>query len=118
MDIFSGDQEIAIWWGTPVGLTSAAARLHRMGEIGDEACSRVLASIAPLTQYMLQIQSTGEIRQAAERLVRVQDLRLDDALQLAAALVWARHLPSGIEFVCLDSRLRLAAMKEGFSVLG
>lgn len=118
VEVFSGDREIAIWWGTPVELTSAAARLHRMGEISDDDYSRILAQIGPLSQHAEEIQPTNEVRQTAERLVRVHELRSADALQLAAALVWAGYKPTGVGFVCLDSRLRLAAQKEGFSVLG
>jgi hypothetical protein len=37
-------------------------------------------------------------------------------LQLAAALVWSKQLPSTRLFVCFDGRLAEAASKEGFSV--
>ena len=40
-----------------------------------------------------------------------------DSLQLAAALVWADHRPTGLGFACLDRRLRRAAAQEGFEVL-
>jgi hypothetical protein len=44
----------------------------------------------------------------------VHPLRAADALQLAAAYVAAERRPATLEFVTLDDRLRLAAMKEGF----
>jgi hypothetical protein len=43
--------------------------------------------------------------------------RAADTLQLAASLVWCRERPVGRSFVCLDARLREAAVREGFSVL-
>ena len=44
-------------------------------------------------------------------------LRAADAMQLAAAIVWANGQATGHEFVCLDHRLREAAQREGFTVL-
>lgn len=43
------------------------------------------------------------------------DFELD--LQLAAALLWAREIRGGRDFVCLHERLRIAAILEGFQVL-
>jgi len=34
--VVGSDPEIALWSGTPVELASAAARLHRMGEVDAE----------------------------------------------------------------------------------
>lgn len=116
--VFHSDAEVAIWWGTSVELASAAARLRRMGEIDDTAHARILSKIAPLAQACEEVQPTEEVRQTALRLIRLHDLRAADSLQLAAALVWARHVPVGLEFVCMDAKLRAAAEKEGFSVLG
>ena len=47
---------------------------------------------------------------------RSSALRAADALQLAAALVWAKQLPRKRLFVCFDGRLAEAAGKEGFTV--
>lgn len=60
---------------------------------------------------------TEAVRQRAKRLLMVHPLRAADALQLAAALVWAAESPQGLELVCLDRRLKEAALKEGFTVL-
>lgn len=116
--MFSSDPEVAIWWGTPVELASAAARLQRMGEVDGAGYARILSKIGPLAQRTEEVQPSEEVRQTALRLIRVHDLRAADALQLAAALVWTRHVPTGLEFVCMDTRLRAAAEKEGFTVLG
>jgi hypothetical protein len=43
-------------------------------------------------------------------------LRAGDALQLAAALVSSEDAPQGETFVCLDTRLRDAARREGFAI--
>lgn len=116
--VFRSDADIAMWWGAPVELASAAARLRRMGDLDEAECQRILRKIGPLALEAEEIQPTEEVRQTALRLVRVHELRAADSLQLAAALVWARHIPTGLDFVCMDARLRAAAEKEGFSVLG
>lgn len=117
-DVLSSDAEVAMWWGTPVELASAAARLRRMGEVDDAGHARILSTIGPLAERAEEVQPSEEVRQTALRLIRVHDLRAADSLQLAAALVWARHMPTGVGFVCMDARLRAAADKEGFAVLG
>jgi hypothetical protein len=38
----------------------------------------------------------------------------EDALQLAAALVWCSRSTSRRHFICLDRKLRMAARAEGF----
>lgn len=116
--IIQSDPEVAMWWGTPVELTSAAARLRRMGELKEAEYAQVLSKIGPLAFNAEEVQPSEEVRQTALRLIRVHDLRAADSLQLAAALVWARHVPTGLEFVCFDARLSAAATKEGFNVLG
>ena len=116
--LFRSDPDVAMWWATPVELTSAAARMRRMGEVDDAGCTRILSRIGPLVHGSEEVQPTEEVRQTALRLIRVYDLRAADSLQLAAALVWARHVPAGLDFVCMDAKLCEAAEKEGFTVLG
>ncbi len=63
------------------------------------------------------IPPTDPIRRRAGRLLALHPLRGADALQLAAALAWCDEQPSGVSFVCLDERLREAALRESFTVL-
>jgi len=56
------------------------------------------------------VEPGNEICTRALRLLAVHPLRAADALQLAAALVWFRDHPAGLDFVCLDERLRTAAL--------
>jgi len=41
-----------------------------------------------------EVQPTEEVRERAERLLRIHKLRAADALQLAAALVWCDGAPA------------------------
>jgi predicted nucleic acid-binding protein len=70
-----------------------------------------------LAEVWSEIQPGEGVRQRAERALMVHPLRAADALQLAAALVWAEDAPRGLELVCLDANLAEAAAKEGFTVL-
>ncbi len=63
------------------------------------------------------VAATEEVRRRAGRLLAVHPLRAADALQLAAALVFCEDDPTGESFVCLDDRLREAALREGFKLL-
>ena len=64
----------------------------------------------------LEILPTEEVRNRAVRRLRVHGLKAADALQLAAARVWAGPTERP-ELVTYDERLALAARLEGFRVL-
>ena len=70
-----------------------------------------------LVNHADTIAATEDVRRRAGRLLAVHPLRAADALQLAAALVFCEDDPTGESFVCLDDRLKVAAMSEGFQLL-
>jgi len=65
-----------------------------------------------------EVQPLETLRDIAMRLLRAHPLRAADSLQLAAAIMASEHRPSTLDFVCLDTRLALAAQREGFNVIG
>ena len=111
------DDDVHIWWGTPVECASVIARIRREGRM--TASNEVLAqkTLADLLLAAQEVAPTHAVRERAARLVRTHPLRAADALQLASALVWARERPQGMHFVSLDGRLRAAAQREGFSLV-
>lgn len=111
--LLDDDDDMVVWWGTRVELASGLCRLIREGAIDETN----LKAAEQLADDAGEIEPTMEIRLAAIRILRVHHLQAADSLQLAAALVWTDHNPSGAGFVCLDKRLREAAEKEGFEVL-
>lgn len=111
------DEMIAIWWGTPVELESAAQRAARFSRIAPLSVRRARQILDEIEDRAAEIGPTEEVRERARRLVRVHELRAADALQLAAAVVWCGGRPKSETFVSLDRRLRIAAELEGFSVL-
>lgn len=68
------------------------------------------------TGRSLEILPSNAVRDEAARLFRRHSLRAADALQLAAAIVWAGPA-RGAEFVTRDERLALVARLEGFRVV-
>jgi uncharacterized protein len=111
------DDNMAVWWGTTVEVHAGLMRLQRMGEVDEDTRSRLLREALNLLMLAADIDPTDEICELACRVAQLYPLTAADALQLAAALVWAEHQPRGLGFVCLDDRLREAAYREGFEVL-
>jgi hypothetical protein len=115
--LLSSDDSMALWWGTRVEAVSAIWRLRRAGEVAGPSASRLVTQLDAVISAAYEIQPTEEVRATACRILRVHELRAADALQFAAALVWAGYHPAGLGFVCLDRKLREAAEREGFAVL-
>lgn len=108
------DRAMVVWWGSVVECWSAFARLRREGvfSVGDEEQARGL--LLTLQESWVEMLPSEDVRVHAGRLLRVHPIRSSDALQLAAALVWAGSPPSG-EIVGFDRRLQEAARLEGLT---
>jgi hypothetical protein len=115
LDLLRRDDDAVIWWAGPVECQSALHRRRREGapgEILDEGFRR----LDVLVRGLAVIGATDQVRTRAGRILATYPLRAADALQLAAALVWSDDAPDGESFVCLDERLRAAAVQEGFEL--
>ena len=111
------DPAVLVWWGTRVECTAVVARSVREKRL-DAATERLARERqADLFARVAEVAPGEDVRERAERLLAVHALRSADALQLGAALIWARERPARLEFVCLDGRLRGIARREGFAVL-
>jgi hypothetical protein len=115
-DLLEGDEEVAVWWATRVECASALSRRRREGALSVDAELQSRAVLRALSLAWSEVQPTEMLRQRAERLLMVHALRAADAFQLAAALVWGRESPVGLDLICLDENLRQAALREGFNV--
>jgi hypothetical protein len=115
------DSELVVWWATPVECASAIARRRREGSLSTPEELAAIEVVDHLTQAWVEIQPGERVRSHAFRLLRIHSLRAADALQLAAALVWAGMPPAspapGAEFVTFDERLAEAARLEGLTIL-
>lgn len=114
---YENNPEIVAWWGTPVECASALARLECEARLDSTEVTLALGQLAALQAAWYEVQPLDSVRQVAQRLLRLHPLRAADSLQLAAALLVCEHRPKGWQFVCLDTRLCLAAEREGFRVI-
>ena len=110
------DGGVIVWWGTLVECYSAFARLRREGGLEKEEEENAREPLLKFEQRWVEIRPGRAVRQQAIRCISVHGLKAADALQLAAAFVWADSNPVGNAFVCLDAKLREAAKMEGFTV--
>jgi len=115
--ILGDDGSMAAWWGTPVECMSAVGRRERDNSIDPAEAARAEDKLIRLATRWVEVEPVEPVRNVARRLVRVHDLRAGDALQLAAAarLSETRHEP--LPIVTRDTRLALAASREGLPVL-
>ncbi len=113
----SEDEDMLVWWGTPVECTSAVARRERDERLNSETAALALERLRVLVPSWTEVQPSERVRSTAQRALRVHALRAADALQLAAAIVAAGEDRASLEVVCLDQRLTLAARREGFQVI-
>jgi hypothetical protein len=115
-ELLSEDPDMAAWWGTPIECVSAVAGLRREDRLTVDEEEQILELLRILRQSWLEVLPSEEVRDQAVRLLRVHSLRAADAMQLAAARVWAGPTARA-ELVTYDERLALAARLEGFRVL-
>jgi hypothetical protein len=110
-------RRIVMWWGTPVEAQSAFARLFREKQLSAKDLAEVTKRLAAIQRAAAEILPTEEVRQLAQAVLSIHDLRAGDAFQLAAALVLTHQRPRGRWFVCFDRRLGEAADRAGFTVM-
>jgi uncharacterized protein len=117
LQILEEDQQLIVWWGTPVECVSALARREREGALSADQITAAVERLASLASSWHEVNPSGSIRTQAQRLLRVHPLRGADALQLAAAVLASEHEPASLEMLTLDDRLKVAAEREGFRVI-
>jgi len=115
--LLMADPLMSVWWATPVECCSAFARLRREGILDTEEEGLAKEPLYELMKAVTEIKPSQKVRDNALRLIATHPLRSADALQLAAALIWTNGNPHGYSLVCLDNKLRMAAQKEGFTIV-
>jgi predicted nucleic acid-binding protein len=106
-----------VWWGTVIEAVSSLNRLTREGTLDPKESRQAFARLDYLRARWNEVQPTEEVRDRAERLLRIHKLRAADALQLAAALVWCGDRPQSRALVGADGPLSEAAGAEGFTII-
>lgn len=113
--LLAGDRDMTVWWSTEIECVSALSRLERQKQIAADQLARALALLADFASDWHEIAPHRELREAAKRFLRLHPLSAADSLQLAAALAASEADPASLEFVSLDTRLRDAASRQGFT---
>jgi len=106
-----------VWWGTVIEAVSSLNRLAREGVLTVDQSTQAFARLDYLRSRWNEVQPTEEVRERAERLLRIHRLRAADALQLAAALVWCNDSPRGRALIGADGNLSEAGDAEGFTII-
>lgn len=104
-----------VWWGTIIEAVSSLNRLTREGTLNSKESRQAFARLDYMRSRWNEVQPTDEVRERAERLLRIHKLRAADALQLAAALIWCDDRPRGRALIGADGHLSEAAEAEGFT---
>ena len=107
---------MVLWTLTPVEVVSALRRLVREKTLDEDVARVAEARMDQLVDACHLIVDVEPVKSLAARLLRLHPLRAFDALQLGAALLWAEGHPRGRMVHTLDTRLALAAQREGFVV--
>lgn len=107
----------AIWWGTPIEIGGAVARLRREGVMSAGHAHAARERLESLKACCREVEPTGEVRDLAVELVERYELHAADALQLAAALVWCNRRAARRLFYTNDRQLTRAARAVGFAVM-
>lgn len=110
------DEAMVLWTLTPIEVVSAVRRLVRDHALDEEVAHQAEARLDTLVRGCHQIIDIESVKSLARRLLRLHALRAFDALQLGAALAWAEGDPPGRTLHTLDTRLGIAARREGFTV--
>lgn len=113
----SEDPHIVTWTWTLVEITSAVERRARDGTITWGQRSATLDRLGDLAGRWDEVTDALAVRRRALLLLARHALRAADAAQLGAAQLVAEAGASAMAFVCLDSRLSLAAEREGLRAL-
>jgi len=108
------DPAMLVWWGTPIECLAAVARREHDRRLAGTAADQLRQAVGLLAGAWSEVLAGEEVREHAGRLLLRHRLRASDALQLGAALTWARGRPRGHSLATLDLRLGEAARGEGF----
>ncbi len=111
------DPSLVTWTLSSVEVVSALRRLVREGGLAESAAHTAEEILGELVRATHVVADVERVKSSSLRLLRLHALRAADALQLAAALVWADGAPGGRTLHTFDRRLGQAALREGFRVV-
>jgi uncharacterized protein len=111
------DPSMIVWWATTIECLSAIARREFDRTLSRRSAEQAREALSLLAAAWTEVLAGEEVREHAGRLLLRHRLRSADALQLGAALTWARGRPLQHRIAALDERLAAAARAEGFRLV-
>jgi len=115
--VLRDDNEIVAWMFTEAEILSAIHRTQPTKQHDDDPIAKAERRVERfLRSWELVVDATGVQREVRD-VIRTHSLRAGDAMQLAAARLWARGYPKGRGFISADRLLARAAASDGFDVL-
>lgn len=100
----------------PVELHSAFVRRTREGTLATVALPRLFSRVGADRRHWTLVEATAEVLDEAQMLVENHPLRTLDAVHVASALVFQKHLRAPVVFISADHRQLDAARREGLKV--
>jgi predicted nucleic acid-binding protein len=110
------DDTFVVWWGTETECLSALARREREGGLSREQVGSAEGMLRQILDRAYEVMPSTEIRHHSRRLLMTHPLRAGDALQLAAAVLFADSEVQQLPFLTMDKNLAACAEREGFSL--
>ena len=98
-----------------VELRSALRRRVTDGSIDPRRVPEILKRFAADREFWASVEVTGEVLEAAEKLVAAHPLRTLDAIHVASAELFADRLASELTFVSADARQTTVAAAIGMA---
>ena len=116
-EILEQDGQIAVWAISFIEVQAAVGRKRRENKLNSPQRRKALELLSDLEKRWSEIGLSDSLKRRAGRHVEVHPIRTGDALQLAAAEEARGESEAVDTMVCLDSRLRSVAEREGFRLL-
>lgn len=116
LGVLGDDPRVLIWCLSPIEVMGVLCRRLREGVITSEEFGNTKEQLRIVLEHAAEITAIAKVRARALRILETHPLKAADACQLAAALVGCKEEPERLAMVCLDERLKNAALKEGFIV--
>jgi predicted nucleic acid-binding protein len=107
--------EKVVWWGTPVEMRGAIARLLKIGALSPKEHVQALIRLDQLRRSWQEMEPTERLRERAETIVERSGMKGADSFQLAAAWIWCGGRPHNKPFIAADVQLLAAAVQLGFN---
>lgn len=107
---------LVVWWGAPVEISSALARLAAEGDLNGSETIGSWRRWEILKSAARTVSPAERVLELACDIPRHYGLRSLDSFQLAAAFVWCKERPRNRPFVTADAKLAGAAESAGFAI--